>query len=174
MSRLKAQPDLPTHVIAFMVVPAFESGPRKELLDWITKKDLEKPRTDQYLTHILNEPDNDWLLKKMKESGIGNRAGDKVMLFYVPALMNGSDGVFNLSYYDLLIGFDGTIFPSYYEPWGYSSQESLSFHIPTITTSLTGFGQWVKNLYPNIKDCIAVINRDDDNDAEVVDEGKNK
>ena len=170
MSRLKAQPDLPTHVIAFMVVPAFESGPRKELLDWITKKDLEKPRTDQYLTHILNEPDNDWLLKKMKESGIGNRAGDKVMLFYVPALMNGSDGVFNLSYYDLLIGFDGTIFPSYYEPWGYSSQESLSFHIPTITTSLTGFGQWVKNLYPNIKDCIAVINRDDDNDAEVVDE----
>jgi phosphorylase/glycogen(starch) synthase len=170
LAKIKSLPDLPVHVIAFAVVPAFESGPRVELLDWITKKEQDKPRSDQFLTHILNEPDNDWLLNMMKDSGLRNQPGDKVLMFYVPALMNGSDGIFNLSYYDLLIGFDGTIFPSYYEPWGYSSQESLSFHIPTITTSLTGFGQWVKNLYTNIKDCIAVINRDDDNDAEVVDE----
>jgi len=170
MSRINSQVSIPESVIAFIVVPAYETGPRKELLEWMSRKDHNNPRSEQYLTHVLNESDNDWILNKVKQSKIQNRPEDKVKLFYVPAVMNGKDGVFNLSYYDLLVGFDGTIFPSYYEPWGYSSQESLSFHIPTITTSLTGFGQWVKNLYPNIKDCIAVIDRDDDNDSEVVDE----
>ena len=170
MSRINAQAGLTESVIAFIVVPAIESGPRKELLDWMSRKDHNNPRSEQYLTHVLNEPDHDWILNKIKQSKILNRPEDKVKLFYVPAIMNGTDGVFNISYYDLLIGFDGTIFPSYYEPWGYSSQESLSFHIPTITTTLTGFGQWVKNLYPNVKDCISVIERDDDNESDVIEE----
>jgi glycogen phosphorylase/synthase len=170
MAKLNSLPDLPAPVIAFMMVPAYETGPRKELLEWISRRDYSNPRSEQFLTHILNEPDSDWILRKLKQSKIKNGQNDKVKIFYVPAMMKGSDGIFNLSYYDLLIGFDGTIFPSYYEPWGYSSQESLSFHIPTITTTLTGFGQWVKNLYPNVRDCIAVINRDDDNDPDVVDE----
>jgi len=84
--------------------------------------------------------------------------------------LNGSDGVFDLTYYDFLIGFDGTIFPSYYEPWGYTPLESLAFHIPTVTTTLAGFGLWVKSLYPTIKECITVVERTDDNEAEVIDE----
>lgn len=47
------------------------------------------------------------------------------------------------SYYDLLIGLDLSIFPSYYEPWGYTPMESIAFHVPTITTSLSGYGAWV-------------------------------
>ena len=170
LSKLNTESQIPESLIAFILVPAYESGPRKELLEWMSRKELNNPRSEQYLTHVLNEPDHDMILNKLRQSKILNRPDDKVKIFYVPAIMNGSDGIFNLSYYDMLIGFDGTIFPSYYEPWGYSSQESLSFHIPTITTSLTGFGQWVKNLYPNVKDCIAVIDRDDDNDAEVISE----
>ncbi|MEI6890077.1 MAG: alpha-glucan family phosphorylase [Bacteroidales bacterium] len=170
LSRINAQARIPETVIAFIMVPTDESGPRKELLEWMSRKDINSPRSEQFLTHVLNEPDHDWILKKLKQSKMQNRPEDKVKVFYVPSILNGTDGVFNLSYYDILVGFDGTIFPSYYEPWGYSSQESLSFHIPTITTTLTGFGQWVKNLYPNVKDSIAVLNRDDDNDSEVIEE----
>jgi phosphorylase/glycogen(starch) synthase len=110
------------------------------------------------------------ILNRIKQNNLLNRPEDKVKMIYSPAYLNGNDGIFNLTYYDLLIGFDGTIFPSYYEPWGYTPLESLAFHIPTITTSLAGFGLWIKSLYPTIKECIAVIERTDDNEAEVVDE----
>jgi glycosyltransferase involved in cell wall biosynthesis len=61
----------------------------------------------------------------------------------VPCYLNGNDGIFNTTYYDLLIGMDATVFPSYYEPWGYTPLESVAFGVPTITTSLSGFGQWI-------------------------------
>jgi len=75
---------------------------------------------------------------------------------------------FNISYYDLLIGFDGTISPLIMS-LGILLSGKLSFHIPTITTTLTG-SEWVKNLYPNVKDCISVIERDDDNESDVIEE----
>ena len=54
-----------------------------------------------------------------------------------------------MPYYDLLVGMDLTAFPSYYEPWGYTPLESLAFKVPTITTTLAGFGLWVKEHYNN-------------------------
>ena len=70
-----------------------------------------------------------------------------------------------MSYYDLLIGMDATAFPSYYEPWGYTPLESIAFGVPTITTSLSGFGSWILESYPNnISDCgVKVIDRNDSN-----------
>ena len=76
--------------------------------------------------------------------------------------------IFNLPYYDLLIGLDLTVFASYYEPWGYTPLESLAFSVPTVTTTLAGFGLWINNKCPDAADCIDVIERKDDNDEEVV------
>ena len=74
--------------------------------------------------------------------------GDKVKVIFVPSYLNGTDGVFNLPYYDLLIGLDLTIFPSYYEPWGYTPMESLAFSIPTLTTSvITSYSIHYTKLY---------------------------
>ncbi len=68
----------------------------------------------------------------------------RISVIYVPCYLDGSDGIFDgMAYYDLLIGMDATIFPSYYEPWGYTPLESVAFGVPTVTTSLSGFGQWV-------------------------------
>ncbi len=170
MGLLNKQSKLPQTVIAVIAVTSGHNIPRKDVLDRMEKKDFSRPRQEEYLTHGLTEPENDLILQKIKANGLLNRPEDKVKIIYVPTYLNGMDGIFNLNYYDLLIGFDGTVFPSYYEPWGYSAQESLSFHIPTITTSVSGFGQWIKTLFPTVKDCTAVINRDDDNDREVVDE----
>ena len=65
-----------------------------------------------------------------------------VKVIFVPYYLDGQDPIFKKTYYDLLIGLDLTIYPSYYEPWGYTPLESVAFHIPTITTSLSGFGDW--------------------------------
>src|SRR5450756_2568213 len=75
---------------------------------------------------------------------------------------------FNMPYFDLLIGFDLSVFPSYYEPWGYTPLESQMFSIPTVTTSLSGFGLWVRTYFENPGNGISVIERTDDNETEVI------
>jgi len=170
IGKLNRQPRVNQNIVAFLTIPAYQLGPRKELLERISNKNFDHPLTEEYLTHNLNEPENDLILNRIRQNRLLNSPEDKVKIIYTPAYLNGSDGIFDLSYYNFLIGFDGTIFPSYYEPWGYTPLESLAFHIPTITTTLAGFGQWVKSLYPTVKECITVIERNDDNDAEVIDE----
>ena len=90
-----------------------------------------------------------------------------VQLVFVPSYLNGDDGIFNKHYYELLCGMDVTVFPSYYEPWGYTPLESIAFSVPTITTSLTGFGLWVDGKLKEHKG-VDVIARNDTNDSEVV------
>ena len=92
-----------------------------------------------------------------------------VHVIFVPTYLNGNDGVLNLPYYDLLIGLDLTVFPSYYEPWGYTPLESMAFHVPTITTSLSGYGAWCEEQgCTTIDKGVAVIARNDSNYQEVV------
>mgnify|MGYP003504902263 FL=1 len=106
---------------------------------------------------------------------------------FVPYYLDGHDPLFGsisnavggqgFSYYDLLIGMDATVFPSYYEPWGYTPLESVAFHVPTITTTLAGFGVWAQQLivktsalaaFSGLESGVEVINRTDRNYNEVV------
>ena len=85
----------------------------------------------------------------------------RVSAVFVPYYLDGHDPLFGKTYYDLLIGMDVTVFPSYYEPWGYTPLESCAFHVPTVTTSLAGFGAWAaqqKDQYG-----VVVIERNDSN-----------
>jgi len=74
---------------------------------------------------------------------LNNHPDSRVKIVFIPSYLTGEDGLLNMPYYDVLIGMDATAFPSYYEPWGYTPLESVAFGIPTITTQLSGFGQWV-------------------------------
>jgi glycosyltransferase involved in cell wall biosynthesis len=99
-----------------------------------------------------------------------------VKIIFVPCYLDGNDGIMNLSYYDVIIGNDLSAYPSYYEPWGYTPLESIAFHVPTITTDLSGFGRWVnKELghQGNLVDGVKVIHRSDYNYSEVADYIKN-
>ena len=90
-------------------------------------------------------------------------------MIFVPSYLNGKDGVFNVPYYDLLAGADLSLFPSYYEPWGYTPLESLAFKVPTVTTTFAGFGQWLNESEDlTIKSGAIVVERTDDNYQEVV------
>ena len=85
----------------------------------------------------------------------------KVSAVFVPYYLDGQDPLFGMKYYDLLLGLDVTVFPSYYEPWGYTPLESCAFHVPTITTSLAGFGVWAAQQKDQFG--VVVIDRNDSN-----------
>jgi len=168
LGKLNKRDDLGKEIIAFIMVPANQAGPRKDLFDRLNNPNYDHPVSHDYLTHYLHDSDFDPSLRRIRENGLGNTPDDKVKIIFVPSYLNGTDGIFNMHYYDVLIGFDVTVFPSYYEPWGYTPMESIAFHIPTITTTLAGFGNWVNMHYSALEDGVYVIDRNDDNDAEVV------
>jgi glycogen phosphorylase/synthase len=167
LGELKKKEKIEKECIAFILMPAYHKGPRQEVIDFLNKKE-QKTVGDKYLTHSLHYPSTDPVLLRISNNQLTNDKDSKVRIIFVPCYLNGNDGIFNMPYYDLLIGFDLSVFPSYYEPWGYTPLESLMFSIPTITTSLSGFGLWVKTYFNNPGNGIAIIERTDDNEKEVV------
>jgi phosphorylase/glycogen(starch) synthase len=158
--------DLTREIIAFFWIPAHHYGPRKDLLEALRSGNLLDGNT-ACQTHYLHNPEYDPIIKEFINQGLDNSQSKKVKVVFVPSYLKGNDGIFNKSYYDLLIGMDITAFPSYYEPWGYTPLESLAFSIPTITTSLSGFGMWVKKNYQQPAKGIIIVDRDDQNFGDV-------
>ncbi|MCQ2139798.1 MAG: alpha-glucan family phosphorylase [Bacteroidales bacterium] len=153
-------------VHAFIMIPGGHNGPDKNLLARLSNAGAGNYTTQ--CSHYLMNPEWDTISRRFAEVGLYNQPDDKVKIYFVPSYLNGNDGIFNMSYYDLLIGLDLTAFPSYYEPWGYTPLESLAFSVPTLTTSVAGFGQWVKDYYEAEHPGITVVERDDKNYDEVV------
>ena len=101
-----------------------------------------------------------------------NRKEDNVKVIFLPCYLDSKDGILNLSYYDVVLGNDLCIYPSYYEPWGYTPLEAVAFKVPCITTDLAGFGLWANKEfghYGEIEDGVKVIHRTDYNYSEVAD-----
>ncbi len=170
LKELNESETLEKDILAYILVPANHYGPRKDIINKLNNKDVNFESIDPFLTHGLHDMEFDPVINKLKDAGLDNKEDSQVKVIFVPSYLNGNDGIFNLSYFNVLIGLDLTVFPSYYEPWGYTPMESLAFSIPTITTSLTGFGQWIRTHEKKTGNGIVVINRNDDNDAEVVNE----
>lgn len=117
----------------------------KEFLDEIKKKLLVFKRNGHppMCTHDLVDPANDIILKKFKEANLNNAADDNVKVILYPIYLNGSDGLLNLNYYESIVGSHLGIFPSYYEPWGYTPLEGAALGVSSITSDLTGFGKFI-------------------------------
>jgi len=168
LGRLNKSEDLNREVVGFILVPAGHHGPSPHLLQNLKDKKNATPLANPYLSHELNDELYDPVLNAIKKNELFNSINDKVKIFFVPSYLNGNDGVFNVPYYTLLSGLDLSLFPSYYEPWGYTPLESVAFKVPTITTTLAGFGLWVKMHHDEERPGIAVINRTDTNDDGVI------
>ncbi len=169
LGQLKKDDKIEKECVAFFLVPAYHKGPRQEIVD-ILNNNNSVHEGDRYLTHSLHYPQTDPVMQRIQANNLNNEKDSKVKIIFVPSYLNGDDGIFNIPYFDLLIGFDLSVFPSYYEPWGYTPLESLMFSIPTVTTSLSGFGLWVKTYFKDPGNGIAVIERTDDNEVIVIDE----
>jgi phosphorylase/glycogen(starch) synthase len=162
LGELNRKDKLGKECIAFILMPAYHKGPRQDLIDAL-RNDRTLPDGDHFLTHSLHYPSSDPVLQGISTNNLHNDQKSQVKVIFVPSYLNGNDGIFNMPYYDLLIGFDLSVFPSYYEPWGYTPLESLMFSIPTVTTTLSGFGLWVRDNCKDTGNAIAIIERTDDN-----------
>jgi phosphorylase/glycogen(starch) synthase len=150
-------------IIAWLMVPFINTGPNPILKNRLEGKEPITPTENEFLTHNLYEPEQDQILSAIKKNQITNSGQSRIKVIFVPAYLNHLDGIFNKSYYELLLGCDLSVFPSYYEPWGYTPLESIAYKVPTITTSLSGFGQWVIQHYESQEDIVRVLTRKEDN-----------
>lgn len=158
-------------------MPGWVGEAREDLRERLdSDKDYDTPLECPFITHWLHNMSYDQVLDMLKYLNMSNGADTKVKVVFVPCYLDGKDGILNELYYDLLIGMDLSVYPSYYEPWGYTPLESIAFKVPTITTDLAGFGLWVNSLKggsSTLKDGVKVIHRTDYNYSEVADVIKN-
>lgn len=173
MNRSLRNKDLTRKVLAFVQVPGWVCCPREDLKERLASgRDCGTPLEWPLLTHWLHEMSHDQVIDYMKRYNMWNLPDDKVKVIFVPCYLDGADGIFNMHYYDLLIGMDLTVYASYYEPWGYTPLESVAFHVPCVTTNLSGFGLWVNQLLGKegeLVDGVQVVRRTDYNSSEVAD-----
>lgn len=166
MNRTRTSGQLQREVVAFIMVPAWVRDVRADLKEVVDKNiRTTSPMQMPFVTHWLNQMQQDKILNYILSSGFTNSAADKLKIIFVPCYLDGHDGIFNKVYYDLLIGMDATVYPSYYEPWGYTPLESIAFGIPTVTTDLAGFGLWAKKHVTgrDVGEGVIVVDRDDFN-----------
>ncbi len=96
-------------------------------------------------THKLYETEeNNRIIRAFREAGLTNSDEDKVKVILYPAFLDGHDSLLNMEFNDAVAGCHLGIFPSYYEPWGYTPLESAALGVPAITTDLAGFGRFIK------------------------------
>lgn len=163
--------ELQRQVLMLVQVPAWMESPRTDLQERLKTGGIyNEPLPEPYITHNLYEPWNDPVLNFLRSHGMKNDVKSRVKVIFIPCYLDGNDGIFQMPYYDLLIGDDLAAYPSYYEPWGYTPLEAIAFHVPCITTTLSGFGVWACNSLGHdskLEDGVEVIARNDYNAQDV-------
>jgi len=173
MNRLLRDKDLKKKVLAFIEVPGWVGEPRKDLQERLESgKSFDTPLEVPQVTHWLHNMSHDNVLGMLKYYDMHNRQEDQVKVIFLPCYLDGKDGIMNMTYYDVVLGNDLCVYPSYYEPWGYTPLEAVAFKVPCITTDLAGFGLWANKVFGHngeIEDGVKVVHRTDYNYSEVAD-----
>ena len=173
MNRLLRDRDLKKKIVAFIEVPGWVGEPRKDLQERLNSgKTYDTPLDVPQVTHWLHNMSHDNVLSMLKYYDMHNRKDEMVKVIFLPCYLDGKDGIVNMNYYDIVLGNDLCIYPSYYEPWGYTPLEAVAFKVPCITTDLAGFGLWANSVFGHegeLTDGVKVIHRTDYNYSEVAD-----
>ncbi len=177
LARLRAQLNAEgggRQVLALIEVPCWLKGPREDLAARLAGTDdtCTEPLPNPTITHELHHLGEDRIFCEINRLGLANLPADRLKVLLVPCYLDGRDGIFDMPYYELLTANDLTLYPSYYEPWGYTPLESCAFGVPCATTDLSGFGQWVDSTLGRsgtLADGVEVLHRTDANFSEVAD-----
>ena len=172
-SLLQQQAKLSSDLILYFFIPAWVAEPRADLAYLLSDPNPESSTTPleyPYLTHWLHNLREDTLAGRLGELFKRGATAQRIYPIFVPTYLDGHDGILGLPYYDLLSALDLTLFPSYYEPWGYTPLESIAYGVPTVTTDLSGFGQAILEFYgesatDSLQHGVQVIPRRDHDDA---------
>ena len=167
INKLRCDASFNKNLVAFIEVPAWVAAPREDLVNRLQSNDVfNSPLENPYITHSLHQPESDNVLNMLRYLDMLNQSNENVSIIFIPSYLNGNDGVINKEYYDLILGKDLCVQPSYYEPWGYTPLEAVAFKVPCITTNLAGFGLWVESLkdfHNTIEKGVKVVHRTDYN-----------
>jgi phosphorylase/glycogen(starch) synthase len=157
VSRLcKHDPRPPRDLLLLIFASAPQTGRRPEIVQRLKSDELSGEPCG-ICTHNLARPDEDPIVRTCKEEGLDNKPSDLVKVVFVPVMLNGRDPLFPYTYLDVLQASDLSLFPSLYEPWGYTPLESLAAGVPTITTDVTGIGRFLLALPPQERRAAAVL-----------------
>jgi phosphorylase/glycogen(starch) synthase len=151
LARLNAETGSDQTVLAFL----FVLGGYTDLIPSLKGDGWSDLANPPISSHRLHSEASDPILRACERLGLKNFPQNRVQVIFVPAYLNGHDGFINMPYYEALAGCDLGVFPSYYEPWGYTPQESAAYAVPTVTTDQAGFGLWAK--HEACGDCSGII-----------------
>ncbi len=151
LGRLNAEMGPDQTVLAFLFVLSGYTDLIPSLKSDAVRPD---PANPPIATHRLQNEAFDPILQTCERLGLKNLPQNRVQVIFVPAYLNGHDGLINMPYYEALAGCDLGVFPSYYEPWGYTPLESAAYAVPTVTTDQAGFGLWAQQV---AGDCNGII-----------------
>ncbi|QPG74345.1 glycogen synthase isoform 1 [Brettanomyces nanus] len=113
---------------------------------------LKRDTLPPIVTHNMVDDANDPILNQIRTCQLFNRKDDRVKIIFHPEFLNSSNPVLPLDYDEFVRGCHMGVFPSYYEPWGYTPAECTVMGIPSITTNLSGFGCYMEDLIENSVD----------------------
>lgn len=116
---------------------------RRNVQSWKTHK------LPKVITHTLKDDANDDILHFLRTSNLVNNRHDKVKIVYHPDFISTSNPLFRMDYNTFVRGCHLGIFPSMYEPWGYTPLECLASGLPSVTSEVAGFGDYVVNNIPD-------------------------
>uniref|UniRef100_A0A674NQ41 Glycogen [starch] synthase n=1 Tax=Takifugu rubripes TaxID=31033 RepID=A0A674NQ41_TAKRU len=91
-------------------------------------------------THNMLEDASDPILNSVRRIGLFNSSSDRVKIIFHPEFLSSTSPLLPMDYEDFVRGCHLGVFPSYYEPWGYTPAECTVMGIPSISTNLSGFG----------------------------------
>ena len=155
-------------VVALVSVIGGHLGISNEARQILQGVDVQRSGISRICTHQLRDPQYDPIWNMCSQLGLNNNQEDHVKIIFMPAYLDGYDGLLNMPYYDVLSGCDLGVFPSYYEPWGYTPLESASYCVPTVTTDLAGFGLWVKKHFENDNKGVIILEYRDRSHEQIV------
>ena len=144
-------------VIVYAMLPAGHAEPKRQLWDRAHGAAAGAPLR---CTHDLVDEANDPITNRLNALEFTNYPGEPVHVVHVPIYLDGTDPFIRQKYWDLLPGADLGVFPSFYEPWGYTPLEAVAFGVPAVTTDRAGFGRWVQRQGDRSRTGVRVIARE--------------
>jgi phosphorylase/glycogen(starch) synthase len=151
--------DAGRRIVLFILVPAGNSGLRGEVLERLERPLAELDGPDGISTHNLFDEAHDPVHERCAALGLDNAPGSRVKVVQVPVYLPAEPGFLDLPYEAVLRAMDLSLFPSFYEPWGYTPQESLAVGVPTVTSDYAGFGRWVEGAGLGADDGVTLLRR---------------
>jgi glycogen(starch) synthase len=125
---------------------------RRTVQTWKTNS---KPKV---VTHLLKQEDD--IIRNLQRTGLMNNADDQVKIVYHPDFIVSTNPLFGLDYGQFVRGCHLGVFPSYYEPWGYTPLECMARGVPTMTSDLSGFGDYMMQIMRDYEQWgVSVVNR---------------